>query len=138
MAKAQAGPVLVVIFILGIIIEIYYVLSFLSSQRTLSDILEKTFFTGVITAILIIIAIVLLKQSAITERLRSASLSSGPRTEKQVRKDLNRTYSDLGALKILLKDDLLDKKTYEKRKKRLDEDVIRLKAEMKSAEPSAD
>jgi cell division protein FtsL len=114
------------------------VLSFLSSQRTLSDILEKTFFTGVITAILIIIAIVLLKQSAITERLRSASLSSGPRTEKQVRKDLNRTYSDLGALKILLKDDLLDKKTYEKRKKRLDEDVIRLKAEMKSAEPSAD
>ena len=133
MVKAQAGAVLVVIFILGIIIEVYYVLSFLSNQRTLADILEKTFFTGVITAILIIIAIVLMRQEGIAKRMKSGNFSIRPKSKKQLSKELSRLYSDLGALKILVNDNLIEQKEYDKRKAFIDQEIRKVKTEMRTA-----
>lgn len=133
----QANKIPIVIFILGILLETYYILSLFSSQMTLSEMIEKTFFTGILTAILIVITIVLLRQDKITKGFKSGSFVSTSRSPKQVRRELSRLYSDLGATKILYNDGLMKQKEYDSRHLSLEKSVTEKKKELRLLENRA-
>ena len=135
--KMQANKIPIVIFILGILLETYYILSLFSSQMTLSEMIEKTFFTGILTAILIVITIVLLRQDKITKGFKSGSFVSTSRSPKQVRRELSRLYSDLGATKILYNDGLMKQKEYDSRHLSLEKSVTEKKKELRLLENRA-
>ena len=133
-AKGQAGAILLIIFILGIVVEVYYIYSFIIYQTSLEDILEKTLTTGILTAMLIVLAILLIKQNIIAEQLKSLSLNRGARTSGQVRKELDKLYRDLGALKIVSMDNLIEEKEYLKKKAGIDKLVQEKKLELRTLE----
>jgi hypothetical protein len=133
-AKGQAGAILLIIFILGIVVEVYYIYSFIIYQSSLEDILEKTLTTGILTAMLIVLAILLIKQNIISEQLKSLSPNRGTRTSGQVRKELDKLYRDLGALKIVSMDNLIEEKEYMKKKAGIDKLVQEKKAEFRTLE----
>jgi hypothetical protein len=133
--KGQVGAILLIIFILGIIIEVYYILSFLQSELTFDQILEKTLITGILTSILIVLAILLIRQKDLYHQIRNMPFRGGPsRTSKQVRNELETLYRDLGALKIVAMDKLMDRKEYERKKASLEAQIDKKRQELKSLE----
>jgi hypothetical protein len=105
----------------------------------LSAILEKTILTGIIVAILIILAIVLFKEIELRDKVEAlrefgVAKPAGKRTAKDVKRDMMRIYRDMGALKIVVQDKIIDQQTYNKEKKELDENIKTLKKELEKFE----
>ena len=132
--KAQANIILIVIFVLGIVVEIYYISSFLASQTTLDDVLEKTFIVGVLTSILIVLAIIIIRQNDLVDRLSIMGFKQNPRTSREIRKELAHLYRDLGALKIVMNDNLMKESDYNHKKAALDAQVAEKKKELQAME----
>jgi len=123
----------VTIFLLGVIISIYYIVSVLNAP-SVTVILEKTIITGVFIAILITIAIMLFRFMELRKEIESGSIKPGApkphqRTAKDVKADMMKIYRDMGALKIVSKDNLIDKNMYDKEKKELDNRLVVFKKE---------
>ena len=122
----------VTIFLLGVIISIYYIVSILNAP-SVSDILEKTILVGVFIAILITIAIMLFRFMELRKEIESGSIKpvakSHPRTAKDVKAEMMKIYRDMGALKIVSKDNLIDKGMYDRERKALDNRIVTLKKE---------
>ncbi|MFH1236862.1 MAG: hypothetical protein V1648_00450 [Candidatus Aenigmatarchaeota archaeon] len=124
----------VTIFLLGVIISIYYVVSIINAP-SVTVILEKTILTGVFIAILITIAIMLFRFMELKAAIESGSIKPGakpavhPRTAKDVKNDMLKIYRDMGALKIVSKDNLIDKNMYDRERKSLDNRIVVLKKE---------
>ncbi|MCX6817256.1 MAG: hypothetical protein NTU57_00165 [Candidatus Aenigmarchaeota archaeon] len=122
----------VTIFLLGVIISIYYIVSVLNAP-SVTVILEKTILTGVFIAILITIAIMLFRFMELKKEI-DAGVKPGvakphPRTSKDVKADMMKIYRDMGALKIVSKDNLIDKNMYNKERKELDNRLVVFKKE---------
>jgi hypothetical protein len=132
--KAQANIILLVIFVLGIVVETYYISSFLVSQTSLDDVLEKTFIVGVLTSILIVLAIIIIRQNDLVDRLSIMGFKQNPRTSREVRKELAHLYRDLGALKIVSNDNLMKESEYNRKKAALDVQVLAKKKELQVME----
>lgn len=120
----------VTIFLLGVIISIYYIVSVLNAP-SVTVILEKTILTGVFTAILIT-AIMLFRFMELKKEM-DASKPGAPkphqRTAKDVKAGMLKIYRDMGALKIVSKDNLIDKNMYDRERKSLDNRIVVLKKE---------
>jgi hypothetical protein len=136
MKKGQGEVILVVVFLLGIMVELFYIVSILSSETRFDLILEKTFLSGIITSILIILVIVLIRQRDLAEQFQQLKkgFRKGPRTSRDVRRELAGLYRDLGALKIVAKDSLIDMEEYNKKKAALDARVKKKKEELRALE----
>jgi len=133
-AKGQTGFILLAIFILGMAVELYFVFSFFTSELTLAEVLEKTFITGFLIAILLVVAIMLLRQNKLARKLKQPIIGGSRRSSKEVRRELSQLYSDLGALKILYKDKLMNEKHYKEKKKLVDSEVKIKLLELKDIE----
>lgn len=123
----------VTIFLLGVIISVYYIVSVLNAP-SVTVILEKTIMTGVFIAILITIAIMLFRFMDLRKEIESGSIKPGaaklrPRTAKDVKADMLKIYRDMGALKIVFKDNLIDKNMYDRERKSLDNRLVVFKKE---------
>jgi hypothetical protein len=139
--KAQVGAILFILFILGIIIELYYVISFLQSELSFDQILEKTLITGILTSILIVLAILLIRQKGLMQQMgqiRVLGTGGGKRTPKQVRSELEKLYRDLGALKIVVMDNLMERRQYEQKKSSIEALIDKKKKELREIEKSGD
>jgi uncharacterized membrane protein len=124
--------VILITFLVGVIGIIYFVTSLYlaGSDPMLIGIpesylswmvLERLILIGMIVMILIIITYVLMEQRNIEESQVAGHEKPRPwRTEKDIREDLMRYYRDLGALKIVLKDGVMDAQSYNERKKYLE------------------
>lgn len=139
---AKTDRAVLITFILGIISIIYFIasISLLGSDPMLAGIpesylswmiLERLILIGIIILILILLTYILMKQRSFEETRRERpspveDKAEKLRREKAIREDIRRYYRDMGALKIVLKDGVLDPKTYNERKKYL-EDMIRIK-----------
>lgn len=137
---AKTDRAVLITFILGIISIIYFIasISLLGSDPMLAGIpesylswmiLERLILIGIIILILILLTYILMKQKSFEETRRESPVEDKAeklRNEKEIREDIRRYYRDMGALKIVLKDGVLDPKTYNDRKKYL-EDMIRIK-----------
>jgi cell division protein FtsL len=138
-ASGRLDFAILITFFVGIISIIYFLVTLLliGSDPTLFGIpesylswmvVERLIFIGIIVVVLILITYILMKQKAAeeTERKKTMDRARRLRSEKTIKEDLSRYYRDLGALKIILKDGALDTKTYNERKKYLD-DMIKLR-----------
>jgi hypothetical protein len=127
---------IVTIFLLGIIIALYYMVSVMTAA-SVTAILEKTILVGVLIAILITIAIMLFRIMELKKELESgvrpgAAKAPAKRTAKDVKSDMMKIYRDMGAFRIVQKDNLIDKATYDKERKALDTRLAVLKKEYES------
>ncbi len=133
--KAETEYVIFTVFLIGIVVAVYYLISVVTTGTNLVDILEKTILIGIIIAILIILAIVLFKEIELRDKvdvLKQAGVSKPAgwrRTAKDVKKDMMRMYRDMGALKIVLQDNIIDQATYNRERKELDRKIKDLKKE---------
>ncbi len=136
MHKTETKSIILTIFLIGIISCVYYLISVLSREMDPVDIVEKTMLVGIIIAILIILAVVLYKQIELIDWVDTVKeygilKPAAKRTAKEVKSEIMRAYRDMGALKIVLKDRIIDPKTYNREKKELDEKIEALKSEYK-------
>ena len=92
---------------------------------------------SVIISILIMLAIVLYKEMELRNQIRQL-INSGFETEKEkgytrtakdVKRDMMRIYRDMGALKIIMQDGIIEKSAYNKEIKSLEERINVLKKE---------
>lgn len=134
--KGQAEAILVLVFVVGIVVEIYYIVTLLSSGARFEVILEKVMIAGIITVVLIVLVMVLMRQRDLTEQFRQMGkrIPKPQRTTKDVRRELAKLYRDSGALKIVLTDGLMEKGEYEKKKALLDAKIAKKKQELKALE----
>jgi hypothetical protein len=132
--KGQGEYILLIVFVLGIIVELFYVINIITSDNSFDVILERTFIAGIITSILIILVIVLIRQRNLADQIRRMDFSKPERDPQLVRKELAGLYRDLGALKIMAKDGLIDKGEYSKKKAQIDSRIKKKKEEIKSLE----
>ena len=131
-ARSRLGFILIMVFVIIIIAELYYILPLLTSGEELD---YGTLFNAVVTiSILLILLIVLLKQQKLTDKLRYLEVRKPERTEKNVRRELSAMYRDLGALKIVHNDGLMDKGTYDKKKDVIDEEIKKARKELRKLE----
>lgn len=125
--------VLFTVFLIGIIVAVYYLLSLFASEPSPAAVIEKMILVGIFISILIVLAIVLYKQIEIREEVRSISegRAKGPRkrTLGDVKKDMMRIYRDMGALKIIMKDGIIEKSAYDSEMRVLDSKIKDLKKE---------
>lgn len=130
-ARSRLGFILIIVFII-IILELYYILPLLISGEGLD---YGNLFNAVVTiTILLILLIVLLKQQKLSDKLRYLEVRKPERTEKNIRKELSAMYRDLGALKIVRNDGLMDKSTYDKKKDVIDEEIKKARKELRKLE----
>jgi hypothetical protein len=132
--KTETEYVLFTVFLIGVIVAVYYLLSLFASNPSPSVIIEKMILVGIFISILIVLAIVLYKQIEIREEVRSMAESGGvkapkKRTVNDAKKDMMRIYRDMGALKIIMKDGIIEKKAYDEEMKMLDNKISELKKE---------
>ena len=132
-ARNDSEYLILAIFLIGIITSIYYLISVMTVGADAMAIFEKTILIGVIIAILIALAIVLLKQMELKEQIEAIRqpqpMAAAKRTAKDVKADMMRIYRDMGAMKIVLTDKLIDKATYDRERKDLDKRIVLLKKE---------
>lgn len=137
MGSSDGKFLMFTVFLIGIVVTVYYFVSVFLIETTFLGILEKTMLVGMIIAILMILAIVLLREKRIMgqmESMRGFGISKKPpskRTLKDVKNDIMRIYRDMGALKIVFQDNLIDEENYKKQKNELDEKLKKLKDEEK-------
>lgn len=136
MHKTETKSIILTIFLIGIISCVYYLISVLSREMDPVDVIEKTMLVGIIIAILIILAVVLYKQIELIDWVDTVKeygilKPAAKRSAKDVKKDMMRAYRDMGALKIVLKDRIIEPETYNREKKELDEKIETLKREYK-------
>ena len=132
--KTETEYVIFTVFLIGVIAAIYYLISVMTAELDQTVILEKTILVGIIVSILIILAILLLKEIKLRDQVNmlsqsGASRPSGRRTAKDVKKDMMRLYRDMGALKIVYQDNIIDKATYDREQEELDKKIEELKKE---------
>ncbi len=146
-AIARTDRVLIITFLVGVIGIIYFLMglfmfgsgagaagipeAYLSWMMT-----ERFMVTGMIFVILIILAYVLMAQKSL-EQSRAAEHERAPKpraNEKEIKEDMQRYYRDLGALKIVLKDGVMDPKTYNERKKYLEQMIKAKKKQLESVQ----
>lgn len=132
--ETETESVIFTSFLIGIAAAIYYLFSLLISEISFEEIIEKTILVGIIIATLIILGIVLSKELEMKKRIKVLEESGvkkleRKRTAKDVKKDMMRMYRDMGALKIVLQDNIINKETYNKERKELDKKVNILKKE---------
>lgn len=132
--KTESEYVIITVFLVGIIVAIYYLISVATSGVNAEVVLEKTVLVGIIISILIVLAILLFKEIDLREQIDAVrqggvSKPARKRTAKDVKKDMMRKYRDMGALKIIFQDKIIDKETYEKEIKELEKEVGSLKKE---------
>jgi hypothetical protein len=143
--------VMLITFLVGIIGIVYFVTSLylLGSDPTLTGLpesylswmmLERVILIGMLTIILIIITYVLMMQKDIEESQAAGHGKAATpwRNEKDIRDDIMRYYRDMGALKIVLKDGVMDAKTYNERKKYLEDMVKKRKGQLQEIRHAID
>ena len=128
--RSQGELILLTVFILGIVVELFYVVPVITTENRIEVVLERIFIAGIIISILIILVIVLLRQRNLIDKLRYLDLRRPMRTHADVRKELSGLYRDLGALKIVYKDGLIKGSDYAKKKKLVDELIKKKQAEL--------
>ncbi len=140
---SRTDRVILITFLLGVIGIVYFVTSLflLGSDPSLVGMpesykswmmTERFILIGMIFVILIIMTYVLMEQKNL-EEAHEAEKRRAPRpqwSEKELKDDIMRYYRDLGALKIVLKDGVMDAKTYNERKKYLEEMVNKRKKQI--------
>jgi hypothetical protein len=153
--KAAAGTrtdrVILIAFFAGMIGIVYFVMSLLmlGSDPMLAGMppsylswmaTERLIVVGMLIIILIIMTYVLMVQKSLEEsRAAEHDKAARPwRSEKDVREDIMRYYRDLGALKIVLKDGVMDAKTYNERKKYLEDMVNKRKKQLQEIRNSVE
>jgi len=97
-------------------------------------IMERLVLIGIIIIVLILITYILLRQKTAEElqKTRHVDKAQQKRNENEMKEDLKRYYRDLGALKIVLKDGVMDPKTYTERKKYLEDMIKRRKKQLEA------
>lgn len=129
--------VILLTFVIGVIAIAYFLttVSLIGSDPSLIGlpasylswmVMERLVVIGIIIIVLILITYILLRQKGFEEmhRAKPEDKAKQLRGEKEIKEDLMRYYRDLGALKIVLKDGVMDAETYNERKKYL-EDMIK-------------
>ncbi|NIO21310.1 MAG: hypothetical protein GTN76_11385 [Candidatus Aenigmarchaeota archaeon] len=145
MSYSKTDGVILLTFIIGIISIVYFIttLSLIGSDPMLVGIpesylswmvFERLVIIGIIIIVLILITYILLRQKNFEEleRSRPEEKAKRARSEKEIREDMQRYYRDLGALKIVFKDGALDAKTYNERKKYLDDMIKKRKKQLEN------
>jgi hypothetical protein len=139
MAKKTEMEYLVLsLFIVGVVACIYYLISVLGAEVNEAVVIEKTILVSIIMAILITLVIVLLRQIDLRNELESLKESATSRkearkrTEKDVKAEMMKLYRDMGALKIILHDQIISQQDYDKEKRLLEKKVKELKKEYES------
>ena len=143
-ASRKMDSAILITFLIGIVSIIYFIttVSLLGSDPTLVGIpqsylswmvMEKLVVIGIIIIVLILITYILLRQKTLEEvqKKRPYDKAKIIRSKKEMMEDLMRYYRDLGALKIVLKDGVMDPKTYNERKKYLEDMIKKRKKQMK-------
>jgi uncharacterized membrane protein len=147
--KTRIDNVIMITFLVAVIGIVYFVTSLflLGSDPTLTGlpesymswmVTERFVLLGILVVILIIMTYVLMEQKKL-EEVRSAQLQSRPwRNEKDLREDIMRYYRDMGALKIVLQDGVMDAKSYNERKKYLEDMIKKRKKQLQDIQHSID
>lgn len=132
----------IITFVLAAVAIVYFISSvaFIASDPSLFGIpesylswmvIERLVLTGIIVGILIILSAVMKGLPGVEagkKPVKKPSLS-----KKDLKEDLMRYYRDLGAFKILLKDGNIDTKTYNERKKSIEEMIKQKKKQIEAA-----
>lgn len=134
---AKPDKAILITFIIGVVSIIYFItsISLIGSDPALVGIqesylswmiIERLILIGMIMVILILLTYILLRQKSFEElqRERPEEKAKRLRNEKEIRDDIMRYYRDMGALKIVLKDGVMDAEAYNEKKKYL-EDMIK-------------
>ncbi len=138
-SSAKTDFAILITFAVGIISIVYFIaiVFLMNSDPTLGGVpesylswmmIERLVLIGIIIVVLILITYILMKQKGI-EKLRAEMPAKRERhavTVKELKAEIMRYYRDLGALKIVMKDKVLDSEIYEKRKKFI-EDMVKKK-----------
>ena len=139
MAKRTESEYLILsLFIIGVVACIYYLISVLGAEVDEAVVIEKTILVSIIMAILITLVIVLLKQIDLKNELENLKegapqrKEARKRTAKDVKADMMKLYRDMGALKIILHDQIISQQDYDKEKRLLEKRVKELKKEYES------
>ncbi|NIO22851.1 MAG: hypothetical protein GTN38_02375 [Candidatus Aenigmarchaeota archaeon] len=143
--RSKIDGVILITFLVGVISIVYFVTTIflLGSDPTFAGvqesylswmIMERLILVGVIIIVLILISYILLRQKGTEElhRARPEEKAKRMRSEKELKEDIRRYYRDLGALKIVLKDGVMDAKTYNERKKYLEDMIKRRKKQLEN------
>jgi hypothetical protein len=139
MAKRTETEYLILsLFVMGVVACIYYLISVLGVEVNEMAVIEKTILVSIIMAILITLVIVLLKQIDLRNEMEALKESAPSRKEvkkrtaKDVKDDMMRLYRDMGALKIILHDQIISQQDYNNEKRLLEKRVKELKKEYES------
>ncbi|MEE9323759.1 MAG: hypothetical protein V3U72_04400 [Candidatus Aenigmarchaeota archaeon] len=142
-ASARIDFAILITFITGIISIFYFIAITLlvDSDPTLTGmpesylswmIIERLILISIIIVILILVTYILLRQKSFEEleKERPEHKAKMARSKKGIKEDIMRYYRDLGALKIVLKDGVLDAESYNEKKKYLEEMIKQRKKEI--------
>jgi uncharacterized membrane protein len=147
--RTRIDNVIAITFLVAVIGIIYFVTSLflLGSDPTLTGlpesymswmVTERFVLLGMLVVILIIMTYVLMEQKKLEQSSASQTAAKSWRNEKDVRGDIMRYYRDMGALKIVLKDGVMDAKSYNERKKYLEEMIKKRKKQLQDIRTSVD
>jgi|GEM_PF-2073128 len=145
MVHSKTDSAVLITFIIGVVSIVYFVTTMLliGSDPLLLGIpasylswmiMERLVLVGMIIIVLILITYILLRQKTAEELEKTKHMDKAQKTrsENELREDVKRYYRDLGALKIVLKDGVIDPKTYNERKKYLEDMIKRRKKQLEA------
>ncbi len=131
MTTGKTDHAMLITFVVGVVGIIYFLTSIflLGSDPMLTGvppsylswmIMERLILIGIVIIILILITYILMRQKNFEELHEKEHPKAKPwRSEKGMMEDIKRYYRDMGALKIVLKDGVIDAETYNQRKRYL-------------------
>lgn len=133
--KIRSENIVIFIFLIGILACLYYLFNLFGQELSEINVIEKTILVIIIICILIALTFTIRKQIHLKNELENIRESMSKtktikkRSAEDVRKEIMRIYRDMGALKIILNDNLISKADYEAERKVLEKKVKELKKE---------
>jgi hypothetical protein len=128
----QEEMILLFIFVVAIVVEMFYITPIVLTNASTEIVLDKIFTAGIMLSMLIILAMVLLRQKHLDEMFMNFGIKKHRKTANDIKKELSALYGDLGALKIVLKDGFLERKEYDKKKKLIEAKIKKKREELEN------
>lgn len=136
MGMKAAVRILIFVFVLGIIVELFYVVPLIIAENDPALVYERAITAGITISILIVLVVVLNRQRKLKEEIRSLESQVPPRTSAEVRKEMDVLKKDLNALDTVFKDGLMEKDEYEERKRFINGELKKKRLEAVNLERS--
>jgi hypothetical protein len=123
MGKKAVTRILMGVFLLGILVELFYVVPVIMGENEPQLVYERSLTAGITIAILIILVVVLNRQRRLTDRIKYLESQRPPRTEEDIRKEIAEMRRDINALQLVFEDGLIEKKEFRHKKKFLEKEI---------------